>query len=351
MNLNFYTPLNDIELRSNEVDFETLLNQINKTKVDTSFQRGGGWRKDDITSFLTLTKICGNILSPIYICDVRECLRNATDQETKDYFSDILNIDKKEFLSVDGNNRCQTLLSNEEIIRKENWNILTNNINIVKIRKISKSGLPLLFRYLNSNLKQTNQVMRNTTSTILTSTIIDICNDIKSLSSFFDLGKKLDQEFVARCLMITDDYLKNNNKIPIGLHKNNIDKFYKENHSNLILHTDTIRVTIKILNRISQIVLNNKLDYGRGQVFLISLFMLILFEYRNKQINDSIFIQTLHKMNKHLSTNNVYAKSVRYHGRGVVRKRYEMILSLMKEREINFLILDPAIELKYEKVS
>jgi hypothetical protein len=36
---------------------------------------------------------------------------------------------------------------------------------------------------------------------------------------------------------------------------------------------------------------------------------------------------------------------MRYHGRGVVRKRYEMILSLMKERESNFLILD-TVELK-----
>jgi len=338
MNLDFYTPLKNIELRSCEVDFDTFMNQIPRTKVDPSFQRNGGWRKTDKSEFLLLTQTCGNILAPIYICDNRECLKNAEDQETKDYFSNILTIDKKDFLSIDGNNRCQTLKSNFDLIRSENWSILSNNINIIKIRKISKSALPLLFKYLNSNLKQTNQVMRNTTSTHLTSIVIDLTSIIPSLSPFFDLVKKLDQEFVARCLMITDNYLKKDDKTPIGLHKNNIDSFYKINNSKLSLHSDTINITTSILSRINNIIKDNPGDYGKGQVFLISLYMLILFEYRNIPINDSIFIKTLYKMNKHLLTNNNYAKSIRYHGRGVVRSRYQMILELVKQRESTFIV-------------
>lgn len=336
-NLDFYTPLEDIEIRSNEVDFETLINQIKRTKVDTSFQRNGGWKDSDINSFLTLTKICGSILSPIYICDVRECLKNATDQETMDYFGNILNIDKKDYLSVDGNNRCQSLLSNEDLIRSSNWSILSNNINVVKVRKIKKSALPLLFRYLNSNLKQTNQVMRNTMSPELTSIVIDINNQIKSLSIFFDPTKKLDQEFIARCLMITDNYLIKNSKTPIGLHTNNLNKFYRENKK-VKLHTDTIKTTTNILRRVDTIISNNTLNYGRGQVFLLSLFMLILFEYRNIPMDDNIFINTVYQMNKHLLSNTDYSNSLRYHGKKVVRNRYEMISDEVKKRKDKFIL-------------
>lgn len=343
MKIDFYEPLKNIELRSCEVDFDTFMNQIPRTKVDPSFQRDGGWKLLDKTEFLFLTKVCGNILSPIYICDVRECLRNAEDQETKDYFSDILNIDKKDFLSVDGNNRSQTFLSNQDLIRNENWSILSNNITVYKIRKISKKALPLLFKCLNSNLKQTNQVMRNTTSTYLTTTIIQMTSLIPSLGSFFDKLKKLDQEFIARCLMITDNYLSKNSKEPIGLHTNNLNSFYKRNHTDLKLHPDTINVTTSILTRVNNIIRDNPNDYGRGQVFLISLYMLLLFEYRNIPINDSIFINTLFMMNKHLLSNNDYSKSVRYHGRKVVCLRYTMIHELMKERENTF--LEPILEI------
>jgi hypothetical protein len=50
------------------------------------------------------------------------------DQETKDYFSDILNIDKKDFLSVDGNNRSQTFLSNQDLIRNDTTKTNINNL-------------------------------------------------------------------------------------------------------------------------------------------------------------------------------------------------------------------------------
>jgi len=337
MKTDFYKPLKNIEIRSCEVDFNTFMGQVMRTKVDPSFQRDGGWRELDKSEFLSLTEISGNILSPIYICDVRECLRNAEDQETRDYFSDILNIDKKDFLSVDGNNRSQTLLSNQDLIRSENWIILSNNITVYKIRKISKKALPLLFRCLNSNLKQTNQVMRNTMSTYLTSLIIDMKSLIPSLTTFFDLGKKLDQEFIARCLMITDNYLSKNSKEPIGLHTNNLNSFYKKNHTQLNLHPDTINITNSILTRVNNIIRNNPNNYGRGQVFLISLYMLLLFEYRNIPINDSIFINTLYRMNNHLLSNNDYFNSVKYHGKSVVCLRYKMIRELIMERENTFL--------------
>ena len=71
--------------------------------------------------------------------------------------------------------------------------------------------------------------------------------------------------------------------------------------------------------------------------------MLLLFEYRNIAINDSIFINTLFMMNKHLLSNNDYSKSVRYHGRKVVCLRYTMIHELMKERENTF--LEPILEI------
>ena len=213
----------------------------------------------------------------------------------------------------------------------------------LKITLINSIVIKLLFKSLNSNLKQTNQVMRNTTSTHLTSLIIDMTVLIQSLNPFFDLVKKLDQEFIARCLMITDNFLYKNSKEPIGLHKNNLDKFYKSNHIKLNLHPDTINVTTSILNRVNNIIRDNPNDYGKGQVFLISLYMLLLFEYRNFPINDSVFINTLYKMNKHLLSNTDYSRSIRYHGKGVVCLRYKMIHELIMERENTF--LTPMIEI------
>jgi len=65
--------------------------------------------------------------------------------------------------------------------------------------------------------------------------------------------------------------------------------------------------------------------------------MLLLFEYRNIPINDSIFINTLYRMNNHLLSNNDYFNSVKYHGKSVVCLRYKMIRELIMERENTFL--------------
>ena len=230
------------------VDFDTFLNQIEKTYLDLSFQRDGGWKKEQKSSFLELTKESGHVFSPIYICDNDDCYKNATDDETKEYFYDLLQNKKKRFLSIDGNNRSLALLSKKNDILNENWDITKRGLTVIKITKIKKSGIPLLFNYLNSGLNQTNQVMRNTHSYDLGSIVYNTCIKYKSPYLFSKSGGKNTEELVSRCLMIVDNYLKlPNNPYSIGLHKNNLDKFFLDNNGGLILHIDTI----KFVNNIS----------------------------------------------------------------------------------------------------
>ena len=81
-----YNPLSEMGMVTVVVDFDTFLNQIEKTYLDLSFQRDGGWKKEQKSSFLELTKESGHVFSPIYICDNDDCYKNATDDETKEYF-------------------------------------------------------------------------------------------------------------------------------------------------------------------------------------------------------------------------------------------------------------------------
>jgi hypothetical protein len=235
-------PLEGLLMTSINVDFETFLNQVKKTFLDLSFQRDGGWSKKQKLLFLESTKNIGQILSPIYICDINECYKNSPDEETKIYFFNLLQ-DGWRYLSIDGNNRSVALVSYKDTIINDNWTLLSNTILVTKITMIKKSDIPILFNYLNSGLKQTNQVMRNTYSYDLSSVVREISSKYKSISLFSKYSGKNDEELVSRCLMLVDNYLKIDKKSNfISLDADPLNKFFKENNGGLKIQPNTIEI-------------------------------------------------------------------------------------------------------------
>jgi hypothetical protein len=325
-----------IEYRMLEVPIKSFFDQVKDTKVDLSFNRGGGWDSKRRGEFLTTMEVYRVVLNPIYICDCRECLKNAPDQETKDYFSNILFVEKKDYLSVDGNNRSQTIYNNEELSKE-----CLSGVPIFKITKIKKSSIPALFRALNSHLAQSNQVMRNTTSTDITSIVVDMTKSIDLIVNnkkyFKNIEvKKTEQEFITRCLMITNHHLNTNTKDPIPLNKVSLDTFYKDGLSRF--NSKTVLITRLILNRINNIIYNNPVDI-QGTVFLLSIFSLILFEYKNTLIDDKKFIDTVLEMDGSLRlTNDIYRKSLKDSEKSSVMNRNNLLFNLVIASQNRFIV-------------
>jgi hypothetical protein len=342
-----YEPLSDINMRTTSVEFNSFISQVEKTYLDLSFQRDGGWDQNQKNSFLELTKSTGQIFTPIYICDNDECYKNAVDTETKDYFYDLLKNKNKKYLSIDGNNRSSTISENKSKIMDDNWNIVNNDIVVCKITKIKKSGIPLLFNYLNSGLKQTNQVMRNTLSYDLGSIVYNLSKNYNSIPLFTKPNGKNDQELVSRCLMISDHYLRNKDILPIdeisaiGLHRNNLDNFFLKNHNGLVLHPKTIELTKSIFSKVDDVVSTNISGIKRGgQVYFLNIFMLILFEYRNINIDNKKFFNRYIKIEHVLraQSDKKYDNSSRDHSVGNVKYRYNILKQIIKKYEWEFVI-------------
>jgi hypothetical protein len=339
-------PLVGIDIMDINVDFETFINQVSKTFLDLSFQRDGGWGKDDKLSFLKLTKDIGGVLTPIYICDNNECYKNAPDEETKMYFFDLLQRGYR-YLSIDGNNRSVTLVSHRDTIINEDWIILSKTILVRKITKIKKSGIPFLFNYLNSGLKQSNQVMTNTYSYDLSSAVRVISNKYKSISLFSKYSGKNNEELVSRCLMLVDNYLsKDKESNFISLDPKSIRKFFKKNHESLKLQTNTIKMTNDILQRMDDIILPNissLKSIRTGQVYYLNMFMLLLIDYKTTKINNRNFLNTFISIEYSFrsSKNIEYDRSVRDHSKKHVECRYQMVKSYMTKHESNFVVLIP----------
>lgn len=336
-------PLEGLLMTSINVDFETFLNQVGKTFLDLSFQRNGGWSKDDKLSFLELTKNIGQILSPIYICDINECYKNSPDEGTKIYFFNLLK-DGWRYLSIDGNNRSVTLVSYKDIITNENWTLLSNTIFVIKITRIKKSGIPFLFNYLNSGLKQTNQVMTNTYSYDLSSLVREISNEYKSISLFSKYSGKNNEELVSRCLMLVDNYLKSDKESNfIPLDPKSIRKFFKLNYGGLKLQPNTIKITNDILSRMDDLILPN-IDILKGmrtgQVYFLNIFMLLLIDYKTTKINNRYFLKTFISIEaKFRSPKNIqYDSSSRDHSKKHIECRYQMVKSVIITHECNFVI-------------
>jgi hypothetical protein len=336
-------PLECLLMTPINVDFETFLNQVKKTFLDLSFQRDGGWSKDQKISFLELTKNIGQILSPIYICDINECYKNSPDEETKIYFFKLLQ-EGWRYLSIDGNNRSLTLVSYQDIIINDNWTLLNNTIFIIKINRIKKSGIPFLFNYLNSGLKQTNQVMTNTYSYDLSSVVRETSNEYKSINLFSKYSGKNNEELVSRCLMLVDNYLKTDKESNfISLDPKSIRKFFKLNHGGLKLHSNTAKITNDILSRMDHIILPN-VDILKGirtgQVYFLNMFMLLLIDYKTTKINNRDFLRNFISIeSKFRSPKNIqYDSSVRDHSKKHIECRYKMIKSNMTTHECNFVI-------------
>lgn len=339
-------PLEGLLMSPINVDFETFINQVRKTFLDLSFQRDGGWGKDDKLSFLELTKNIGQILSPIYICDINECYKNSPDEETKIYFFNLLQ-DSWRYLSIDGNNRSVTLVSCKDTIINDNWTLLSNTILVIKITRIKKSCIPVLFNYLNSGLKQTNQVMRNTYSYDLSSVVREISNKYKSINLFSRYAGKNNEELVSRCLMLVDNYVKSDKESNfISLDTDALNKFFKENNGGLKIHPNTIEILNNILSRMDDIILPNeyilksKKGIRLGQVYFLNIFMLFLMDYRTTKINNVEFIKAFIsiEMKCRLPKDCPYHISTRDHSKKHVEYRYEVIKSNMITHECNFVI-------------
>lgn len=350
-NKNYYDKIGDIDIQGFNFDFNTFINMIDKTHVDTSFQRDGGWDEERQFEFLSLFKTLGSMLCPIYICDIESCYKNAEDEETKSYFFELL--DKGYvWLSVDGNNRSISIHSSKDIMSTNKM------INISIIKKIKKSSLPMIFNFLNNSLKQSGQTMRNTLSYDLTTEIVKTTKSLKSVYLFVKskkaINSKSHEEMITRCLMICDNYNKNKditrveNLYKIGLTGKNMDKFFESNSDKLTIHKDTVRMTSSILERMDKILLNDKslisdLKNG-GQVYFLNLFMIFLFKYRNEKIDESELLKVFIKSELLLrKTDSSYMKDCRENGRRCVGDRFSKILSTVVELEKMFLPMELAI--------
>lgn len=339
-------PLEGLLMTSINPDFETFINQVGKTFLDLSFQRDGGWNENDKLSFLKSTKSVGQILAAIYICDINECYKNSPDEVTKIYFFDLLQKGWK-YLSIDGNNRSKTLLSCKDTIINDNWTLLSNSILVIKITRIRKSGIPVLFNYLNSGLKQTNQVMRNTYSYDLSSVVREVSKKYQSVSLFSKYSGKNNEELVSRCIMLVDNYVKSDKKSNfISLEAEPLNKFFKDNNEGLKIQPNTIEILNNILSRMDDIILPNehilksKKGIRLGQVYFLNIFMLFLMDYRTTKINNVEFIKSFIsiEMKCRLPKDCPYQISTKDHSIKHVEYRYGVIKSNMIKHECNFVI-------------
>jgi len=350
-NKTYYDKIGDIDIQGFNFDFNTFTNMIDKTYVDTSFQRDGGWDEERQFEFLSLFKTLGSMLCPIYICQIESCYKNAEDEETKSYFFELMNKGYT-WLSVDGNNRSISINLSKSIMSTDKM------ITISIIKKIKKSSLPMIFNFLNNSLGQSSQTMRNTLSYYLTTEVVKITKSLKSVYLFVKskkaINSKSHEEMITRCLMICDNYNKNKNILKedelykIGLTKTTMNRFAKSNSDKLILHKETIRMTTSILERMDRMLLKEKsliseLKNG-GQVYFLNLFMILLFKYRTEKIDESELLKVFIKSELLLRrTDSSYMSDCRENGKRCVGDRFSKILGTVVELEKMFLPMELAV--------
>ena len=264
-------------------------NIFNKVTIDSNYNRDGGW--DEIREIQFIEKLIkmGRFIGEIHLCDINECIKNSTDNETKEYFQKFKSMGFQ-FLCIDGNNRGTTLSKYLPIMDEDYIDRLKNiNLTIKIYYKINKHILSQEFLMINNGLQQSKQTTTNATYPSEFSKWIQKLSKKSTFLKYFlskgDFNKKFDQQLIVRIFMMVDSHL-NGKKTP-SMEPENIDLVYKK-YQDKLPTSESMNQTEEIVEALSEMLVTNKIKY-RGQNYIINTAYLLLTKYLGKNVNLSRF--------------------------------------------------------------
>jgi hypothetical protein len=195
-----------------EVNIKKFITEyFSKTYIDPAYQRYEVWSESNRYKFIK-SVYDGSIANPIILVNVELCLGHArmvNNQDDVNYFEKIQK-SGSEFISVDGNNRSQTINAylNKDLdkdIQKDNTREIfkEKEIYLVIFSKMSKEEIHNLAITTNMGNPWNEQENRNAMNTEISSFIRDITVELKPTTSKVKIGnvhRMKDSELLTKML-------------------------------------------------------------------------------------------------------------------------------------------------------
>jgi hypothetical protein len=338
---------------TNSITFniEHYVNKIfNQVTIDPTYNRDGGW--DEVREIQFIEKLIkmGRFIGEIHLCDIEECIKNSTDNETKQYFQNFKSSGFK-YVCIDGNNRGTTLSKYLTIVDEDYVDRLKNiNLTVKMYYKIHKNIISQEFLMINNGLQQSKQTTTNATYPSEFSKWIQKLSKKSTFLKYFlsknDFNKKLNQQLIVRIFMIIDSHV-NGKKTP-SMEPEQIDSVYKM-YQNTLPSNESLNLTEDIIEYLSDMLSTNKVKY-RGQNFIINTTYLLIKKFLGKKINLSRFWETYLEAHTILNksefvtinnqtfnpTNDYKDKWSRKQFGGFIEKRCESLYQIISQSQDEF---------------